>query len=148
MWQRAGAGLVSVLEPGPSGTIYYHPAGFDTPEIGRWLCGDLPYFYFRGLIDEVEIFDRSLTDEEIEAIYGAGSSGKVKPPLAESIAPPDGLVSWWPADGDAIDGNHGALVGGATYAPGLVDRAFSLDGNGDYCPVSVVHDIIRRFPKR
>ena len=32
-----------------------------------------------GLIDEVEIFDRAISDAEIKAIYDAGSLGKVKP---------------------------------------------------------------------
>ena len=35
--------------------------------------------YFPGLIDEVEIFDRSLSGTEIQAIFDAGSEGKCKP---------------------------------------------------------------------
>jgi hypothetical protein len=34
--------------------------------------------YFVGLIDEVEIFNRALTDDEIMALYDAGSEGKCK----------------------------------------------------------------------
>lgn len=34
---------------------------------------------FNGLIDEVEIFNRALTQVEIKAIYDAGSAGKCKP---------------------------------------------------------------------
>ena len=34
---------------------------------------------FDGLIDEVEIFNRALTEDEIRAIYDAGSAGKIKP---------------------------------------------------------------------
>jgi hypothetical protein len=33
-----------------------------------------------GLLDEVEIFNRALTADEIHAIYAAGSAGKWKPP--------------------------------------------------------------------
>jgi hypothetical protein len=50
------------------------------------------------------------------------------------MEPPDGLVSWWPGDGHARDiqgGNDGTLLGGATYAPGVVDQAFSFDGIDD-----------------
>ena len=36
-------------------------------------------FEFGGVIDEVEIFNRALTDAEIKAIYDAGSAGKRKP---------------------------------------------------------------------
>ena len=32
-----------------------------------------------GIVDEAEIFDRALTQEEIQAIYDAGSDGKCKP---------------------------------------------------------------------
>lgn len=35
--------------------------------------------YFKGLIDEVEIFDRALEPAEIAAIFNAGSAGKCKP---------------------------------------------------------------------
>jgi hypothetical protein len=35
-----------------------------------------PSAFYHGLIDEVEIFDRALTTDEIQAIYGAGSVGK------------------------------------------------------------------------
>jgi len=48
---------------------------------------------------------------------------------------PAGLVSWWPADGDAndiADSNDGTLQLGATFAAGQVDQAFSLDGTNDF----------------
>ena len=51
---------------------------------------------------------------------------------------PCGLVSKWPGDGDADDivgGNHGTLMNGATFAPGKVGQAFSLDGVGDYVQI-------------
>lgn len=35
--------------------------------------------FFKGLIDEVEIYNRALTASEIQAIVGAGSAGKIKP---------------------------------------------------------------------
>jgi hypothetical protein len=52
-------------------------------------------------------------------------------------APPQ-LVAWWPAEGNANDRagtNHGTLQNGATFAPGLVGQAFSLDGVNDYIEV-------------
>lgn len=47
------------------------------------------------------------------------------------VEPPEGLVSWWPGDGkteDIVDGNHGTLQNGATFANGMVGQAFSFDG--------------------
>jgi len=50
--------------------------GLDTPE---GVQGALPY---KGLIDEVELYNRALRPTEIEAIYRAGSKGKCKPRFA------------------------------------------------------------------
>ena len=54
------------------------------------------------------------------------------PLRAQDCAPvPDGIVSWWPGEGDASDivsGNDGTLIGGVTFAAGLVGQAFSLNG--------------------
>jgi streptogramin lyase len=43
---------------------------------------------------------------------------------------PNGWTGLWHADGTTFDGNDilGTLLGGAGYAPGLVDQAFSFDG--------------------
>src|SRR4051812_10724797 len=50
--------------------------------------------------------------------------------------PPSGMVGWYPGDGNANDisivGNNAAAVNGATFAPGKVQMAFSLDGVNDY----------------
>lgn len=52
---------------------------------------------------------------------------------------PAGLISRWSGDGNANDiigSNHGTLKGGATFAPGKVGQAFSLDGVNDYIHVA------------
>src|SRR5207237_7706433 len=43
-----------------------------------WGAGT-PLRFFRGIVDELEIFSRALSQAEIQAIYGAGSAGKCKP---------------------------------------------------------------------
>lgn len=48
---------------------------------------------------------------------------------------PQGLVSWWPGDGnanDVRDGNDGKLGNGAMFATGMVEQAFSFDGVDSY----------------
>src|SRR3954447_3448719 len=53
---------------------------------------------------------------------------------AACLAPPSGLVGWWPAEGDAKDiagMNNGVLVGGTTIGPGKVGQAFSLNGTSN-----------------
>jgi hypothetical protein len=43
---------------------------------------------FRGLIDEVEIFDRAFSAGEVEALYSAGSAGKIKSGWKPDFAEP------------------------------------------------------------
>src|SRR6266436_1890113 len=53
-----------------------------------------------------------------------------------SCAPqPQGLVGWWPAEGNANDiasGDNGTLAAGTTFAPGEVGQAFSLNGTNAF----------------
>ncbi len=52
---------------------------------------------------------------------------------AGCVAPPSGLVSWWPGDGDATDvigGNHGTQKLNAGFTDGLVGQAFSFSRVG------------------
>jgi len=49
-----------------------------------------------------------------------------------------GLVSWWSGDGNANDSvgtNNGQVMNGVTFAPGLVNEAFSFDGVDDIVEV-------------
>ena len=55
-------------------------------------------------------------------------------PTPTCAPPPSGLIAWWPGDGNANDvrgASHGTMVNGATFAPGIVGQAFSLDGVDD-----------------
>lgn len=52
--------------------------------------------------------------------------------LQTCVAPPSGMVSWWPGDDnttDIVGGNNGAWVGSPAYAPGEVGDAFSFNGS-------------------
>ncbi|MGC2063788.1 MAG: LamG domain-containing protein, partial [Thermodesulfovibrionales bacterium] len=103
-------------------------AGTPSVVIGRNV--PTPSIFFNGLIDEVEIFNRALSDVEIAAIYNAGASGQCR-------ACPSGMVSLWKADNSAADsvGTYNGTLNGTTYAPGKVGQAFSLDGVDDYVNV-------------
>ena len=52
---------------------------------------------------------------------------------------PDGIVGWWPAEGDASDiigTNSGTLQGGATAsAPGFVGNCFTFDGTNGFVQI-------------
>jgi len=64
----------------------------------------------------------------------AGLLASARPAIAQTcVPPPSGLVAWWPGDGNTNDiagGRDGQLVGSAMFAPGMVDGAFSFDGDG------------------
>lgn len=92
---------------------------------------------FNGRIDEVEVFDRALAPTEISTIYNAGSAGKCK---TGCTPPPPEMIGWWPGDGnpnDIIGGNNGTLIGDATYATGMVQQGFSLDGYDDFVDLNI-----------
>jgi hypothetical protein len=59
-------------------------------------------------------------------------------PTQPCDAPPEGLVSWWRAEGDASDyagTNNGILQGGVTFTPGRVGQAFGFNGTNSYVQV-------------
>jgi hypothetical protein len=65
----------------------------------------------------------------------AGGSSARAEDDKKCTAPPAGLVSWWPGDGNANDivgSNHGLLSDGTTFAPGFVGRAFNFNGSTAY----------------
>ena len=75
---------------------------------------------FAGLIDEVDLFNRALSANEVQAIYNAGTP------------PPANMISWWPANGhfnDIIGPNNLSTVGFPFFDIGKVGQAFGL-GDG------------------
>jgi hypothetical protein len=100
-----------------------------------WPAGNGGYFYFQGLIDEVEIFNRALSHSEIQTLLSAGSAGKCKVTPGACISPPSGMTSWYTGDGTANDflgKNNGTLENGAGFASGMVAQAFSLNGTNQF----------------
>ena len=90
--------------------------------------------FFKGLIDEVEIFNRVLDETEIKAIYNAGSAGKCKKLTSEICG-----VKWNDLDGDGRkDPNEPGLPGWTINMvfgtpPNLIDVQATTDANGQYC---------------
>lgn len=77
--------------------------------------------YFKGSIDEVSIFNRSLSSTEVFDLYNLGSG-------VYTNSSAEGLVAGYHFDeGDgtvAIDitgNNNGAIINGATYVEGIID---------------------------
>jgi hypothetical protein len=71
----------------------------------------------------------------IQASNAAGVT--IQQPLVLHVRnlPPEGLISWWRAENNALDSistNHGVLTNGAGFAVGKVGQTFALDGVNDY----------------
>ena len=84
--------------------------------------------YFKGAIDELMIYNKALTIDEIENLYNSN------------------LIAYYPFNGNANDesgyGNHGT-VNGATLTSdrfGNTDSAYSFDGSNDI--ITVAHNEI------
>jgi predicted outer membrane repeat protein len=59
--------------------------------------------------------------------------GSMEVELLHCVSPPSGIISWWPAEGNAVDirgGNDGSLYATASFAGGKVGQAFNFDGEG------------------
>jgi len=84
--------------------------------------------YFKGGIDEVEIFKRALISGEVLALMQAGPSGKCK-----CVPPPSSMVAWYTFDqtgstqNDLARGNT-ATAYSTTSITGEVDNALQFNG--------------------
>ncbi|MGZ5434409.1 MAG: LamG-like jellyroll fold domain-containing protein [Pyrinomonadaceae bacterium] len=153
-WQWAHSGIV------PNAGQWYHlgatwgPAGINIYVDGVWMgtdpytgpsynsiynsigaAADINGSTVNAYVDEFEIFNRALSQTEIQSIYNASSAGKCQ---LTCTPPPSGMVSWWSAENNAndiISTNNGALQNHTTFAAGEVGQAFSFDGVDDYVEV-------------
>lgn len=135
--------LDGVPQLGPVGNLVSNAqlsTGRDINIGASWNNGNFARF-FKGLIDEVEIYDRALSVSEIQSIFNAGSAGKCKPNVC--VAPPSELVGWWTLDdaasssivNDRAGGNDGVVNGATLGVPGKVSTAADFDGVDDYIEV-------------
>ncbi|MHC4155288.1 MAG: LamG domain-containing protein [Planctomycetota bacterium] len=92
--------------------------GFSDIEIGTFA-----HWYFTGKIDDVRIYDRALTPEEIEQLYLEGAA--------------DPVAHWKFDEGvgttacDSADDNDGDIYG-AQWTTGVLNGALDFDGFDDY----------------
>ena len=155
---RADLGVTHVLLSDSQAQAIVSVGGSSTVDIVPGVCGDLngdelvnifdailDLLIIVGLVEatpeqmvlgdvvrngQIDVFDVILTLQHIVGLTVIDGCGPGLP-----VQPHSGLVSWWPGDGsaqDIVDGNHGTLQRGTTFAPGMVGQAFSFDGVDDY----------------
>jgi len=105
--------------------------------------------YFDGLIDEIRIYNRALSAEEVEQLYQAGAK-RFKPNTTLKNTLTDGLVGYWTFNGQDIDwasntaydrsgqGNDGIMTNmSTTTSPtdGISGQALDFDGSDDYVDI-------------
>jgi hypothetical protein len=100
--------------------------------------------FWTGDLDDLRIYNRALTADEIQRLYRLGATTKVNTTINTQPSLATGLVGHWTFDGPDIgpnirdrsgQGNHGNLVhggSGTTTAPGAIGQAMEFDGVGDY----------------
>ena len=91
--------------------------------------------YWDGQIDEVMIYGRALSDNEVAALAGQDSAGP------QPVDPgTEGLVAYYPLETssrgsikDSSDnGLDGTIVGDPVFVKGVAGNALDFDGDGDY----------------
>jgi hypothetical protein len=110
-----------------------------TFEIGRVVAT-----YFTGTIDDVRIYNRALTPQEIKRLYNIGGTLHIAASQNNKIT--NGLIGMWSFDAPDLagtvaydrsgQGNDGTLTNDPTRAIGKIGQALSFDGADDYVTIT------------
>jgi hypothetical protein len=111
----------------------------------NWVMGTRAYNatpgeQFSGLMDDVRIYNRTLSQSEILTLYKSGGSAVIK----SAVAGKNGLVGHWSFNegvgsqaGDASGlKNNGSLVGSPTWVSGKLGKALRFNGVDNYVDTS------------
>ena len=102
------------------------------------------YNSFPGSIDDIRIYNRCLTNEDILAIYRQGGFNAL-PKQMDSV-PTRGLIAHYPFNGNATDLSGNAYHGTVTGAEPAVDRfdnagqCYRFDGVDDFISIGNLND--------
>jgi hypothetical protein len=142
--------VVATIDTTSAGTLYVNGAvatssavttgtfAAMTPVIGAYGTA-----YWGGSIDDVRIYNRALSADEVKRLYNIGEGMHTAAPQQNKLT--TGLVGYWPFNGTDINwatntaydrsssGNNGTITGATVY-PGKLGQAlkFRGPGNSDY----------------
>ncbi|MFT5036702.1 MAG: hypothetical protein ACI9VM_000265 [Candidatus Azotimanducaceae bacterium] len=99
---------------------------------------------FNGSLDDVRLYDRELSQEEISRLYDRSATTYINKSINTNPDLESGLVGHWTFDGPDIttqildrsgSGNHGGFIGGATTSAavvGKIGQGLQFDGVDDW----------------
>jgi uncharacterized repeat protein (TIGR01451 family) len=91
--------------------------------------------FFKGLIDEVQIYKTALTPGQVSLLARPALTAIGSPLSITQMLAIAGLVGWWRADGSSQDStgtNNSTASSSVGYAAGVTGLAFQLDGSTGY----------------
>ncbi|MEK7532245.1 MAG: LamG domain-containing protein [Patescibacteria group bacterium] len=103
-------------------------------------CIDSNNEYMDGAIDDVRIYNRALSADEIKRLYKIGATTKINVSRKDTLT--DGLVGHWTFDGPDVagvtaydrsgQGNNGTLTSGPVRTLGKIGQGLSVNGTSAY----------------
>lgn len=103
--------------------------------------------YLNGKIDEMRIYNRALSEGEIQSLYTQGGGTKVDSAVSQPQGTgrlDSGLAGYWAMDDgsgtsatdSSTNANTGTLTGGPAWTTGQIGSAVDFDGTDDYVTVA------------
>src|SRR3989338_11541268 len=97
---------------------------------------------FPGSFDDVRVYNRALSPDEIKRLYNMGATTKFNVSKKQDPSLNQGLVGLWTFDAPDMEGvaaydhsgnnNNGTLTNGVKKAIGKIGQALNFDGVNDY----------------
>ena len=108
-------GVLAAIIPVPDGTLWLDPTYPLYSAIGIYeIYAPSPYLNFRGVLDDIRVYNRALSSNEVAQLHAYEST-------PQNSFPTNGLVAYYPFNGNANDasgnGNNGTIYGGVTLVP-------------------------------
>ena len=94
---------------------------YTTPSIGAYTNGMGTNWHFNGIVDALNVWQKSLTQSEITELYNSGNGAQY---ITDSF--------YKPTTNDALNLRNGTAQGGLTYGVGKVGTAFQSNGTNSY----------------